>query len=75
MRLDGYTEDEKVVIAHTRPLLARQLRRNGLEIDEVVVPDAVLREIVNGYTREAGVRGLERELGKLLRKTAARLAQ
>ncbi len=71
--LDGYTEDEKVVIARDH-LLARQLRRNGLGADEVGVADGVLREIVNGYTREAGVRGLERELGKLLRKAAARLA-
>jgi ATP-dependent Lon protease len=73
VRLDGYTEDEKVGIARDH-LLARQLERNGLGSDEVAVSDDALRTIVTGYTREAGVRGLERELGKLLRKVAARVA-
>jgi ATP-dependent Lon protease len=73
VRLDGYTEDEKVGIARDH-LLARQRERNGLDADEVAVSDAALRTIVTGYTREAGVRGLERELGKLLRKVAARVA-
>jgi ATP-dependent Lon protease len=72
IRLDGYTEDEKVVIARDH-LLARQLERNGLVADDVSVSDAALRLVVTDYTREAGVRHLERELGKLLRKTAARL--
>jgi ATP-dependent Lon protease len=73
VRLDGYTEDEKVAIAKHH-LLDRQLRRNGLHADEVVVSDDALRSIVADYTREAGVRNLERELGKLLRKVATALA-
>jgi ATP-dependent Lon protease len=73
VRLDGYTEDEKVAIGRDH-LLARQLERNGLEADEVAVSDAALRAIVTDYTREAGVRSLEREIGKLLRKAATRIA-
>jgi ATP-dependent Lon protease len=72
IRLDGYTEDEKVAIARGH-LLDRQLERNGLSDDDVQVGDDALRRIVTDYTREAGVRNLERELGKLLRKVAARL--
>jgi ATP-dependent Lon protease len=72
IRLDGYTEDEKVAIARGH-LLDRQLERNGLGDDDVQVGDDALRRIVNDYTREAGVRNLERELGKLLRKVAARV--
>jgi ATP-dependent Lon protease len=71
--LDGYTEDEKVTIARAH-LLARQQRGNGLEADEVVVTDGALHRIVAGYTREAGVRELERQLGKALRKVAVRVA-
>jgi ATP-dependent Lon protease len=73
IRLDGYTEDEKVAIA-TDHLFARQLERNGLRDDEVTVDEGALRAIVADYTREAGVRNLERELGKLLRKVATKLA-
>ncbi len=73
VRLDGYTEDEKVVIGRDH-LLPAQLERNGLRSDEVVVPDDTIRRIVVDYTREAGVRNLEREIGKLLRKVAARVA-
>jgi ATP-dependent Lon protease len=73
VRLDGYTEDEKVAIARDH-LVGRQLAQAGLLEGEVVVSDAALRTIVGGYTREPGVRGLERELAKLLRKTAARVA-
>jgi ATP-dependent Lon protease len=73
IRLDGYTEDEKVFIAQ-RYLLPRQLTRAGLTTDEVVVDDAALRAVITGYTREAGVRSLERELGKLARKVAAKVA-
>ena len=73
LRLDGYTEDEKVAIARDH-LLARQLERNGLVPDDVVVTDDALRRVVVDHTREAGVRNLERELGKLLRKSAARIA-
>jgi ATP-dependent Lon protease len=71
--LDGYTEAEKVAIARDH-LLARQQAQNGLRPDEVVVTDDALAEVVNGYTREAGVRSLERQLGKLLRKTATQVA-
>ena len=73
VRLDGYTEEEKVAIARDH-LLARQLERNGLTPDEVRVTDDALRAVVADYTREAGVRNLERELGKLLRKVAAKWA-
>ena len=73
VRLDGYTEDEKVAIARDH-LLPRQWARAGLLDGEVVVTDAALRAVVTGYTREAGVRGLERELARLLRKAAAKVA-
>jgi len=73
VRLDGYTDDEKVFIAQ-RYLLPRQLTRAGLTADEVVVHEQALRSAISGYTREAGVRSLERELGKLARKVAARIA-
>ncbi len=72
--LDGYTEDEKVAIARGY-LLPRQIERNGLREDEIAVSDEALRAVVGDYTREAGVRGLERELGKLLRKNARRVAE
>ena len=68
---DGYTTDEKVEIARGY-LWPRQLKKNGLRDEEVEISDELLREIVTEYTREAGVRGLEREIGKLLRKTATR---
>jgi len=71
--LDGYTEDEKVAIARDH-LLSRQLERNGLSTDDATVTDDALRLVVTDYTREAGVRNLERELGKVLRKVATRLA-
>ena len=73
IRFDGYTTDEKVAIARGY-LWPRQIERNGLRVDEVTVNDAVLRLIVTDYTREAGVRQLERELGTLLRKTATAIA-
>jgi ATP-dependent Lon protease len=72
IRFDGYTMDEKVAIARDY-LWPRQRERNGLREDEVRVSDSVLSTIANEYTREAGVRQLERELGKLLRKTATRI--
>jgi len=72
IRLDGYTEDEKVAIARDH-LLVRQRDRSGLRDDDVTVADDALRLVVTDYTREAGVRNLEREIGKLLRKVAARL--
>jgi ATP-dependent Lon protease len=73
IRFDGYTTEEKIAIAR-RHLWPRQVERNGLRVDEVATTDAVLRVVVSDYTREAGVRQLERELGKLLRKTATRIA-
>jgi ATP-dependent Lon protease len=73
IRLDGYTEDEKVGIARDH-LLARQLERNGLRPEEVDVTDSALRAVVADHTREAGVRNLERELGKVLRKVATKVA-
>jgi ATP-dependent Lon protease len=70
---DGYTTAEKEAIARGY-LLPRQLKRNGLEPDEVEVGDEILRSVISEYTREAGVRQLERELGKLLRGAATRIA-
>ncbi|MFB6436834.1 endopeptidase La [Streptomyces sp. NPDC056411] len=70
VRLDGYTEDEKVVIARDH-LLPRQLERAGLEPGEVVLEETALRKLAGEYTREAGVRNLERSLARLLRKVAA----
>jgi ATP-dependent Lon protease len=72
VHLDGYTEDEKVVIGRVH-LLGRQLARNGLDPSEVEVDDDAIRAVVVDYTREAGVRNLERELGKLLRKVVTSL--
>ena len=73
VRLDGYTDDEKVFIAR-RYLLPRQLERAGLEASELDVDDATIVAVIRNYTREAGVRSLERELGRLARKAAARIA-
>ncbi len=73
IRFDGYTVDEKVAIGRDY-LFPRQRERNGLREDEVTVEDGILRTVVSEYTREAGVRQLERELGKVLRKTAVRIA-
>jgi ATP-dependent Lon protease len=73
IRLDGYTEDEKLSIA-THHLLRRQLERNGLHEDEVEMTDDAMRAVISDHTREAGVRNLERELGKALRKAATRIA-
>src|SRR5919202_890511 len=73
IRFDGYTVDEKVAIARGY-LWPRQRERNDLRSEEVSIGDALLEAIVCEYTREAGVRQLERELGKLLRKTATHIA-
>ncbi|MGW3145608.1 MULTISPECIES: endopeptidase La [Streptomyces] len=70
VRLDGYTEDEKVVIARDH-LLPRQLERAGLGKDEVDLDESALRKLAGEYTREAGVRNLERSIARLLRKVAA----
>ena len=74
IRLDGYTDLEKVAIARDH-LLPRQIRGAGLEPEEIVVTEAALAAIVDRYTREAGVRSLEREIGKLARKVATTIAR
>src|SRR6476660_9213646 len=71
--MDGYTEDDKVAIARTH-LLPRQLERAALDESEVTITDAALHEIAADYTREAGVRQLERLLAKVFRKVATRLS-
>ena len=73
IRFDGYTVEEKVAIARGY-LWPRQLERNGLREDEVSISDELLKTVIAEYTREAGVRNLERELGSVLRKTATRIA-
>jgi ATP-dependent Lon protease len=73
IRFDGYTSEEKLAIAKGY-LWPRQRDRNGLREDEVKISDEVLRTIISEYTREAGVRNLERELGRVLRKTATKIA-
>jgi ATP-dependent Lon protease len=73
IRFDGYTTSEKVAIARGY-LWPRQLERNGLRADEVDISDVMLNTVTTEYTREAGVRQLERDLGTLLRKTATQIA-
>lgn len=72
--IDGYTESEKVHIAQ-RHLIARQIKENGLRTDEISFQDDALLCIVRDYTREAGVRNLEREIGRVCRKVATRIAE
>ena len=73
VQLDGYTEDEKVSIAKHH-LFPRQREKAGLRDDELQVTDAALHALVEGWTREAGVRGLERQLGKITRKATRKIA-
>jgi ATP-dependent Lon protease len=73
VQLDGYTEDEKVAIAQ-KHLFPRQREKAGLREDELTITDAAFHALVNGWTREAGVRGLERQLGKIARKTSRKVA-
>jgi ATP-dependent Lon protease len=73
VRLDGYTEDEKAFIAE-RYLLPRQTERAGLHTGEIDVSRDTIAAVIRGWTREAGVRSLERELGRLARKAAAKVA-
>ena len=73
IELAGYTEEEKLQIAR-RHLLARQLSANGLRADQVQISDEALRHVIVDYTREAGVRGLERQIGALLRNAAVTIA-
>ena len=71
--LDGYTEDEKVSIAKHH-LFPRQRAKAGLREDELDITDAAFHALVDGWTREAGVRGLERQIGKIARKTVRKVA-
>ncbi|RFP13564.1 MULTISPECIES: endopeptidase La [unclassified Duganella] len=72
IRLSGYTEDEKTSIAQ-RYLLPKQIKNNGLKEDEISVAESALRDIIRYYTREAGVRSLEREVSKICRKVVKML--
>jgi ATP-dependent Lon protease len=72
IRLSGYTEDEKVNIA-TKYLLPKQVQRNGLNPEEITVSENTIRDIIRHYTREAGVRNLERELANICRKVVKQL--
>jgi ATP-dependent Lon protease len=73
LQLSGYTEEEKVKIAHGY-LIPRQLRENGLRKDEIEFTDEALQRMIRDYTREAGLRNLEREIGSVCRKVATRIA-
>ena len=72
IRLSGYTEDEKLNIAK-RHLVAKQMERNGLKSNELVIDDSAILDIIRYYTREAGVRNLEREISKICRKAVKNL--
>jgi ATP-dependent Lon protease len=74
IQLAGYTADEKLEIAK-RYLVPRQIERNGLSSSRIVFTDSALRTIISDYTREAGVRQLEREIGSVVRKVARRVAE
>ncbi len=74
LRLSGYTETEKVHIAQGY-LIPRQLRENGLRAEELSFTDDALRQVIRDYTREAGVRNLEREIGRAARKVVTRIAE
>jgi ATP-dependent Lon protease len=74
IRLSGYTESEKVEIAK-RFLIPRQLKENGLTPEQCEVSEEAIRAIIRSYTREAGVRNLEREIGSVLRNAAVRIAE
>ena len=72
IRLSGYTEDEKVKIA-TKYLIPKQMERNGLKLDEINISESTIREIIRYYTREAGVRNLEREIANICRKVVKQI--
>src|SRR5204862_4417994 len=74
IQLPGYTAEEKLEIAK-RYLVKRQLEVNGLKAEQVSVGDAAIQSIIADYTREAGVRNLERELGSVLRHVAMKIAE
>ena len=71
IRIPGYTEDEKMNIA-SRYLLPKQVKNNGLKAEEIALDDASIRDVIRYYTREAGVRGLDREIAKLCRKVVTK---
>jgi ATP-dependent Lon protease len=73
LQLSGYTEEEKVQIAHNY-LVPRQVRENGLKKDEIKFTDEALQKIIRDYTREAGLRNMEREIGSICRKVATKIA-
>jgi len=74
IQLPGYTEEEKLAIAKTY-LVKRQIAENGLKPEQIEIPDETLAAIVSRYTREAGVRNLEREIGSVCRRAAMRIAE
>jgi ATP-dependent Lon protease len=74
IRLSGYTEDEKVEIAK-RHLIAKQIEANGLKKGEFELPEDTLRDVIRYYTREAGVRNLEREIATLARKVVKEILE
>src|SRR6185503_15273758 len=74
LELPGYTEEEKLAIAREH-LVDKQVKNHGLTDEQLVITDASLSAVIRGYTREAGVRNLEREIGALCRKAARRRAE
>ena len=74
LRLSGYSEEEKMQIAR-RYLIPRVLKEAGLTAEQVILPDATLHKLISGYTREAGLRRLERAIGRVVRKVALRFAE
>src|SRR5262249_34711699 len=74
LRLSGYSEEEKTQIAR-RYLLPKQLQHTGLTAEQCVITDEALAKVINGYTREAGVRRLEQMLGRVIRKVAVQFAE
>jgi ATP-dependent Lon protease len=74
IELPGYTQDEKLAIA-TRYLVQRQRKANGLQESQATISEAALAAVIDGYTREAGVRNLERDIGAILRHAAMRIAE
>ena len=72
IRLAGYTEDEKISIAN-KYLLPKQIKDNGVKDKEMKLEDDIIKEVIRGYTKESGVRNLEREISKLARKVVKKV--
>jgi ATP-dependent Lon protease len=72
IRLAGYTEDEKISIAN-KYLLPKQIKDNGVKDKEMKLEDDIIKEVIRGYTKESGVRNLEREISKLARKVVKKI--